>query len=163
MWVKSHLKVSHVADHKSLKIPFYAQLIFGGLIPAFPPAFLEMSSDLQPVLCEIFPHRLCAGAEETPSPGTFSLASNWQSTCTHMTQNKCEKKIGKRDKLLSTCLKCWKQQNKKAKAHQTRRLYNNRNTCGFNKTFFSSLSCWYAVLVTRLFSWRELGRSGGPF
>lgn len=72
-------------------MPFYGQFIVRGLIPAFPPISLEISSDPKSAFCEIFPHRLRAGAERTPSPWTFSLASNWQSTCTHMIQ---------RDKLL---------------------------------------------------------------
>lgn len=91
IWVKSHLKVSLLADDKGFKMPFYGQFIVRGLIPAFPPVSLEISSDPKSAFCEIFPRRLRAGAERTLSPWTFSLASNWQSTCTHMIQ---------RDKLL---------------------------------------------------------------
>lgn len=67
IWIK-HLKVSLLADHKSFKTPFYGQLTVRGLIPAFPPAFLEMPSDLKSAFCEIFLHSLCAGAEWTLSP-----------------------------------------------------------------------------------------------
>lgn len=68
IWVKSHLKVSHLADHKSSKTPFYGHFIVRGLIPAFHPFCLEMPSDPKSAFCEIFLHPLCAGAEWPLSP-----------------------------------------------------------------------------------------------